>query len=99
MDNRKADIGTFPTETPNRVIKAWISHDAWSRSYRLTVVPAEVKVYDDGVVMHTVKAYSGGTVHLETSPRYSRRKLDALVSDQNTLDWVTRLVVSLDGII
>ena len=99
MDNRKVKLPTFRTTEPNRIVKAWISHHAESKSYRLTVVPVEVKVYSDGVVVHTVVAYSGFTGHVADAPRYSRKRLEALAVEVEVLDRVCELAVSLGGII
>lgn len=99
MDNRKVNLPTFRTAEQNRIVKAWLSHDAERKSYRLTVVPVEVKVYDDGVVMHTTMAYSGFTGHVADAPRYSRKRLEALAADVEVLDRVCELAHSLGGII
>jgi len=101
MDNRsrRANVATFRTDTDNRIVKAWISHDRERKSYRLTVVPVGVKVYDDGVVMHTVVAYSGFNGHVEAAPRYSRGKLDKLAQDPEVMDRVRELAFSLGAIV
>lgn len=99
MDNRRVDMATFRTATDNRIVKAWISHDRERRVYRLTVVPAEVKVYSDGVVIHTIVAYSGFSGHVADAPRYSRRALEALAQDANTIERVRELAFSLGAVI
>ena len=99
MDNRKANVATFRTDTDSRIVKAWLSHDRERKSYRLTVVPVEVKVYSDGVVMHTVVAYSGFTGHVEAAPRYSRGKLDKLAQDPEVMDRVRELAFSLGAVV
>ena len=94
-DNRRADVATFCTDTPSRMVKAWLSHDRERRAYRLTVVPVEVKVYADGVVMHTTLAYSGFSGRVADAPRYSRRTLDALATSADVIDRVRELAASL----
>ena len=94
-DNRRADVATFCTDTPSRMVKAWISHDRERKAYRLTVVPVEVKVYSDGAVMHTTLAYSGFSGHVADAPRYSRRTLDALATSVDVVERVRELAYSL----
>ena len=98
-DNRRADVATFCTDTPSRMVKAWISHDRERKAYRLTVVPVEVKVYGDGVVIHTVAAYSGFSGHVADAPRYSRRTLDALATSADIVGRVGELAFSLGGLV
>jgi len=95
MDNRKVDVATFRTDTDNRIVKAWLSHDKERKAYRLTVVPVEVKVYSDGVVMHTVVAYSGFSGHVAPGARYSRRTLDTLATSVDVVERVRELAFSL----
>lgn len=99
MDNRKADVATFSTDTDNHIVKAWLSHDRAQKVYRLTVVPVEVKTYSDGVVMHTVVAYSGVAINVEPCARYSRSKLDKLAQDPKVLEAARRHCFRLGGII
>lgn len=94
-DNRRADVATFRTDTDNKIVKAWVSHDRERRAYRLTVVPVEVKVYADGVVMHTTMAYSGFSGRVADAPRYSRRTLDALATSADVVARVRELAASL----
>jgi hypothetical protein len=98
-DNRRADVATFPTQNPARIIKAWISHDSERKAYRLTVVPVDVKTYSDGVVMHTVAAYSGFSGHYLSAPRYSRRALDGLATSADVAHRVRELAFSLGGLV
>jgi len=96
MDNRKVDVATFRTDTDNRIVKAWLSHDKELKAYRLTVVPVEVKVYGDGVVMHTVFAYSGFSGHVVApGARYSRRTLDTLATSVDVVERVRELAFIL----
>ena len=94
-DNRRADVATFRTDADNKIVKAWISHDRERKAYRLTVVPVEVKVYGDGVVMHTVVAYSGFSGHVASGARYSRKTLDTLATSADVVDRVRELAFSL----
>jgi hypothetical protein len=94
-DNRRADVATFRTDTDNKIVKAWISHDRERRAYRLTVVPVEVKTYSDGVVIHTTMAYSGFSGHVAAGARYSRRTLDTLATSADVVDRVKELATSL----
>ena len=98
-DNRRADIATFRTATDDRIVKAWISHDRERRAYRLTVVPVDVKTYSDGVVIHTVAAYSGFSGHVADAPRYSRKTLDALAASADIVGRVGELASSLGGLV
>jgi hypothetical protein len=95
MDNRKADVATFRTDTPDRVVKAWISHDRERKTYRLTVVPVEIQYYSDGVVIHKVAAYSGFTGHVADGARYSRKTLDNLATSSDVVERVRELAASL----
>jgi hypothetical protein len=95
MDNRKQDVATFRTDSDNRIVKAWVSHDRERKAYRLTVVPVEVKVYSDGVVVHTVVAYSGFSGHVALGARYSRRTLEALAESADVVERVRELAFSL----
>lgn len=98
MDNRKSKIHmVFRTNIPNRFIKAWVSHHAESKAYRLTVVPVEQRRYDDGTVMEFVKVFSGYTVFVEDAPRFSRKRLEALTADLKVLERVCELAASLGG--
>lgn len=95
MDNRKVDVATFRTNTDSRIVKAWLSHDWERKTYRLTVVPVEVKVYSDGVVMHTTMAYSGFSGHVANAPRYSRKALETLAASPDVVERVRELALSL----
>lgn len=98
MDNRTAKITmVFRTDIPNRFIKAWVRHDAEGKSYRLTVVPVERRTYGDGVVMESVKAFSGYTVFVEDAPRFSRKRLEALTADIKVLERVCEMALQLGG--
>lgn len=98
MDNRTSKIHmVFRTDIPNRFIKAWVSHNAESKAYRLTVVPVERRSYSDGVVMESVKAYSGYTVFVEDAPRFSRKRLEALTADLKVLERVCEMAALLGG--
>lgn len=97
---RKAKIHhVFPTASPDYVVKAWVSHDTASKSYRLTVVPVELRRYSDGGVMELVKVFSGYTVFVEDAPRFSAKRLEALTADAKLLDRVCEMAVRLGGII
>ena len=88
----------FRTDIPNRFIKAWISHNAESKSYRLTVVPVERRWnYTDGTVTESIKAYSGYTVFVEDAPRFSRKRLEALAADLKVLERVVEMAALLGG--
>ena len=98
-DNRRADVATFPTHNPARIVRAWISHDRERKAYRLTVVPVEIKVCGDGVVMHTTMAYSGFSGHVAAGARYSRKTLDALAASADVVDRVLELAFSFGGLV
>ena len=98
-DNRRADVATFLTQNPARIVKAWISHDSERKAYRLTVVPVDVKTYSDGVVIHTVAAYSGFSGHVAAGARYSRKTLDTLATSADVVDRVGELAFSLGGLV
>ena len=98
MDNRSEKITmVFRTDIPNRFIRAWISHNTESKSYRLTVVPVERRTYSDGVVTESVKAFSGYTVFVEDAPRFSRKRLEALTGDLKVLERVVEMAALLGG--
>jgi len=88
----------FRTDIPNRFIKAWVSHNAESKAYRLTVVPVERRSYSDGTEMEFAKMFSGYTVFVEDAPRFSRKRLEALTADLKVLERVCELAFSLGGI-
>lgn len=95
MDSRKVDVATFRTDTDNRIVKAWLSHDRELKAYRLTVVPVEVSTYSDGVVIHKVAAYSWFSGHVADAPRYSRKTLDTLAASPDVIERVRELAFSL----
>ena len=98
MDNRTAKITmVFRTDIPNRFIRAWISHNAESKAYRLTVVPVERRTYSDGETMEFIKALSGYTVFVEDAPRFSRKRLEALTADLKVLERVCEMAALLGG--
>lgn len=93
--NRSINIHTYPTETNDRVVKAWLSHDRERKVYRLTVVPAERKTYSDGRVMETIKAYSGFVVRVADAPRFSEKTLEKLARSPEVLDIAGSLALEL----
>jgi hypothetical protein len=95
MDNRKAHLLTFRTANPDYRIKAWLSHNAECKSYRMTVVPVETRRLSDGTPMDYIKAFSGYTVFVEDAPRYSRKRLDALASTLKVLERACEMALSL----
>jgi len=86
-DNRKIDLPSIELDATHRIAcyVTFPTCTGLARVYSLHVQPTERRTYSDG---HSVEVYEprrGYRVRLEESPRYSRKRLEALAAAPETL--------------
>ena len=86
-DNRKIDLPSIEIDATHRiaVYLTFPTCTGLARVYSLHVQPTERRTYSDGAVIDVYTPSRGYRVRLEESPRYSRKRLEALAVDPATL--------------
>lgn len=87
MDNRRINIAVW--DMPNgEVCKVTVSYPTLTgldRVYSVSVQPMTLEA-GDGYTMERYNPRRGYRWKLETAPRYSRKRLEALAADPDTMD-------------
>jgi len=86
-DNRKIDLPSIQLSETHR-IACYVTFPTCTgleRVYSLHVQPTERRTYSDGAVIDVYTPSRGYRVRLEESPRYSRKRLEALAAAPETL--------------
>ena len=92
-DNRKIDLPSIELDATHRIAcyVMFPTCTGLERVYSLHVQPMETRTYSDG---HRVEVYEprrGYRARLEASPRYNRKRLEALAADPATLELAQKI--------
>jgi len=86
-DNRKINLPSIPLDETHRIAcyVMFPTCTGLERVYSLHVQPMETRTYSDGHRLEVYEPRRGYRARLEASPRYNRKRLEALAAAPETL--------------